>query len=307
MFKIFTDTDKITTSKEPERADIGPALRHTDIISWLKYQSSLHPYESGTTLITFSPYECKVIAEKLNGPNRRRMKTYSEQIARLMEKNDWDLIPDPACFTPDLDQINAQHRFWGSHLANVPLRIFVHFNCPKETYKFLDQGRRRSSAQLARDIPSGDILSNAAEWIWRFRENGMRPFVGAEKKSNEEIDTYCRDMMALHLRASLTAGGRFGEVRLASKGLMTAMHWICAQKNRAQADVFFESVATQTDFAKGRDARRDLHNFLVAQKDAKRASNWSTAGNTILAWNAWRLDQKVRLDWTPTRPFPGVQ
>src|SRR3546814_15746831 len=76
--------------------------------------------------------------------------------------------------------------------------------------------------------------------------------------------------------------------------MMVALHYICARKNRAQADVFFESVGAGLGLNDRTAAAYKLHKRLVLNLGATaKLPQIMVAAFTIKAWNAQRTDQAL--------------
>jgi hypothetical protein len=90
------------------------------------------------------------------------------------------------------------------------------------------------------------------------------------------------------------------------------MHYVCARKNRAQADEFFEKVCAGVRLDRA-EAAYKLHKRLADNaRGNERIKPLAIAALTVKAWNAMRSGAplgvlKWRGEQNPQEPFPKAQ
>jgi hypothetical protein len=92
--------------------------------------------------------------------------------------------------------------------------------------------------------------------------------------------------------------------------MVVGLHYICARKNRGQADDFFEKLATGLGFTSKNEPVYRLHKRLVENVTKnERLKPIVIAAFTVKAWNAMRTNQPLgvfrwRTEQNPQEAFP---
>ena len=251
----------------------------------------------GSLLMTVTPSVAEFML-KFNTKNRPQRTSRLFLYAAEMSNGRWMQTGQPIVFSKTGRIIDGQHRLESVIRSGVTLQFYCQFGIKDEAYKFTDGGAPRDAADLfsVEGVLNGKLMSGAVRWIWSY-ENNKVPSAGS---GNSTTCTLLADQLYEYylkkpkLSESGTSGTRFKNSGLASKTVMTAMHYICACKNRAAADDFFEEVATGIGFTSSGTPAYQLNRILIknAIADFNKLRPAEVAILTLRAWNAMRLGRK---------------
>lgn len=101
-------------------------------------------------IVSITPDMAKDLITKNAKYNRKLTKTSVEKYARAMVKGDWALTPQGIIVETSTDEvIDGQHRLHAIAQTGVTVDMYVTYVTGENTYKFLDQGRKRDFADLS--------------------------------------------------------------------------------------------------------------------------------------------------------------
>lgn len=257
--------------------------------------------------VMVTPALCEFLLAR-NDNNRPVSRVAVERYARQMTAGVWELTGETLVISKSGRLLNGQHRCHAGVQAAVDFRTLVVFGIDDAAFAYMDIGRKRSSGDVFTiyGVPNATAMAAATLWLWR-HEAGVGE--GAARPGNEELYEYY--MKHQDLQRSVNSGWRFTQYKLAPPTMCTALHYLCAQKNREMADAFFERTATGIGLEKG-DPALILRNRLVANRTgSERLVDEYISAFFIKAWNAWRQRMKLsNLSWRATghakEDFPRI-
>ena len=243
--------------------------------------------------------------------NRPATRQVVDRYARLMTEGAWALTGEPIILSASGNLLNGQHRLMGCVKAGVAFPTLMVFGIADDAFAFMDIGKTRSAADLfgIHGVPQASLVAGANMWLWRHEHCDMGSPSTVNKPTNEELYEYY--LANNEIAKSLTVGGRFHVCKLASPSLMTALHCLCARRNRQQADDFFEKVATGINLTAREPATKLRDKLIEGKTGAVRIPDIYIAAFTVQAWNAVRTRQPIKIfrwrgDQNPDQPFPGI-
>lgn len=250
---------------------------------------------------------------KFNTGNRPPSPQAVKDYARQMKSGLWLYNRQPVIFSDDGQLNDGQHRLKACVESGCSFETDVVFGAPRESFAVTDRGRKRSSADIfaIRGVPNYIAIAAAVSWVWRYENTGMNSPSGGDAPSSDELFVYYEQHP--DLQKSLTSGKRFHEAKLAPPSLMAALHYLCARKNRAHADAFFEKAATGVGVIKKSDPAGRLRQRLIDEAiGGSRLSPIYIAAFTVMSWNASREGVSAPLlrwrgEQSPNQPFPRVK
>ncbi len=242
---------------------------------------------------------------KWNDRNRPCTQSKVKLYARQMAAGDWHYTRVPIIFSKQR-LMDGQHRLQAVIESEAPLVADVVFGAPDDAFSFIDVGKPRSAADIfaINGVQNYATMSAAIGWVVRYDE-GRRHIAAQGGLTGAEL--YAEYEKRVDIQNSFWVSSEFNKSRLAPPSMMCAMHYICAQKARRDADEFFEAVAHGSSDRKSPAVA--LHSKLIrnATSQEKLSPN-HLAGLTLTAWNLKRLGRTgARLSFDPEKPFPRAR
>jgi hypothetical protein len=222
-----------------------------------------------------------------------------EKYARQMKGGGWRLIKAPIVFSVSGRIQDGQHRLRACLESGVGFDAWVAFGDAEENFAFIDIGKARGASDIfaINGVKNWAMAAAASRWCMAYDANAMSGGPSGLSFSPVPADIYTYYTNNKRIADSVHVGQKFISARLVSPSLMTALHYICARKSRAQADEFFEKVATGIGFTNRTEPAYKLHKRLIDNATgAERLRLVMLGAFTIKAWNAMR-------NGTPTGVF----
>ena len=219
------------------------------------------------------------------------VKHYAEQ----MKAGEWRETFAPIQFSDKGRLIDGQHRLQAIVDSGCAIVAWVAFGARDETFAFIDIGKKRTAGDIfaINGVPNWNIVAAAVKWIWSYENDRAvhmdAPADNGRKRSDPEpVFRYYQTLDTERLQDSCRAARWFAVHKMPNPSIATAIHYLCAGKNKSQADLFFERVATGIGFTSKSDPAYKLRERL--QDGVNRAQQ---AHFTIEAWNAMRRNRRL--------------
>lgn len=247
--------------------------------------------------MTITPEQAKAILADRNNHNRRVSPNVVARYARDMTNGDWLLNGDAVRFAADGTLLDGQHRLHAIAKAGVTIQTVVVWNLPVEAQATMDDGRKRTMAnvlelaerpQSAKTVAS--ILRRAILW-----ERGVVSTGGSAAPSKSEMQRYLDEHPEVVEAATVAEHIRNSRgIRCAASTLGLA-YYLFAAKSKPMADQFFDSLRTGAGLEETSPILV-LRNKLVAEGSTRLATEQpEVLGWFIKAWNAHRAGRGIKL------------
>lgn len=277
-------------------------------IGWHVAQAEPH-----AALMTITPDAARDLLVRNEGEDYHNRPLSGGTVSRYASEmaRGWRLTGETIIISRSGKLLNGQHRLQACIASGQSFQTFVVFGIADDAFAFMDKGKKRTAADIfsINGIADQNVVASATLWVWKYYHSGMQnPHGGTGPEPDQLYDFFLQHQGLLD---SLTSGRRFVSKALASMSLMTALHYLCAKKNKALADSFFYDVATNDGVKKSSAAGR-LHNRLLDERIAGGSlSNIYAAAFTVMSWNSIRRNEKPpllrwRTEGAPDIPFPAV-
>ncbi len=245
---------------------------------------------------------------KYNIGNRPCTATKVKLYARQMESGDWRYTRVPIIFSDAGRLIDGQHRLNACLESETPITADVAFGAADESFAFIDVGKGRSAADIfaINQVQNAATMASATGWVCRYEQGKIYQSNKGAITAAELYDEYLKHP---DLQRSFNPGAEFGRSRLAPPSMMVALHYICAQKCRRDADAFFGIACEGMGAQSKSDPAFELHKRLIknAISQEKLPSN-VLAGLTLTAWNRYRDGRSGRgLRYSSDMKFPRAR
>lgn len=241
---------------------------------------------------------------KKNDHNRPLSELLGDRYAAAMTNGEWIDCGDTLRFNCDGTLIDGQHRLYAIIKSGMTVPMLVIRGLPKETFKYIDDGKKRSNGDSlgASGESNYNQLAAAIRWYGVIvgRRSWKQMAVSRKKlfevlKSNPKL----RDSAAyvLHVKAH----------QICSSGILTACHYVFAKQDAALADKFLLELGT------GEGLKRTDPVYVLRERLRRSRTERETlppdcvAAFVIKAWNATRKGEVIKkLVWQSEEAFPKV-
>ncbi len=246
--------------------------------------------------------------------NRPKSAKYARQaLARQMKAGRWIHTGQPIIFSDLPRLIDGQHRLEAIIEAGVTVTFDVRFGIADRAFSVIDIGKKRTASDIfaINKIPNHTLMAAAMRWVHGYQQrdgfSGTARHGGTSNLTPEELFEVYHENVGIQESAHF--GYLFAKSRTAPPAMMTALHYLCAQKSRLQADMFFEMVGSGFGFPTKTCPAFRLHRRLLENATSNERVDYTTmAAYTIKAWNAMRRNQPVGiLKWSASsEKFPRI-
>jgi hypothetical protein len=218
---------------------------------------------------------------------------------RMMRTGHWHLIHQGIMIDINGHLRDGQHRLSAIIQFGQPVEMFVCFGLPPEAFEHVDNGHKRTSADLLtiEGVPY-TVQSSATAGFLIYLADPVRPWPNSQEVLHKTREL--REQGPVFDDA-IKAGSRLRKLHGIRESAMSAAYYTIAV-NTAHSDrlpAFWEKLATGENIGR-RDARYRLREYLISPKSmphmaggtASRGVQVRQAAAVILAWNAW-IDGRV--------------
>lgn len=242
-----------------------------------------------------------------NDRNRPLAESTVKKYAALMRQGRWRYTGEPIIFSP-VRLIDGQHRLAACVAANTPIDALVVFGAPDEAFAFIDVGKSRTAANIfaINGVKNYVVIAAAIQWVIGYEADRHAAAARGDISKGDHDLLYQAYLNHTGLQDSVWVAQVFMKAKIVSPSLMCATHYVCAQKNRHQADEFFRKVGEGIGFTGKKDPAYKLHkHFVDAAVSQQSVGRRAATALTVKAWNATRRGRDVGvLRFTPDEPFP---
>tara|TARA_R110002020_G_scaffold233439_1_gene445217 strand:- start:996 stop:1991 length:996 start_codon:yes stop_codon:yes gene_type:complete len=240
--------------------------------------------------------------------NRRSVRLYAHQ----METGNWKPTGEPIIIGSKGELLNGQHRLAACISSGKPFKTVVIVGVNRDMFIHLDSGRKRSHTDnfVIRNTEVPHKMSGICKWIHNYvslMEREGKDKMGPLNTSEQLLEVYDK-AMENNLMCSLPYGKYFNDQPIAPANLMTALHYLCSQKDNDLADSFFKKVGTGLDCKEGENAYLLRSKFIsISTKPLEQIAAWDSALLTVLYWNKTRRGETGRIRFQKGKRFPAIE
>jgi hypothetical protein len=239
---------------------------------------------------------------KLNDGNRPFNKHHVAVLAREMKMGRWKVNGDTICLS-GTRLIDGQHRLMAIVESGCTIETLVVDGVAADVFDTKDVGRRRSASDTLAIRGETNTANLAAALAVIDRYMTSRLTVTVRYTNTEVEELLCKYP---EVRASIIKGAY--TKKLVPNSILTACHYLFAQKDCLLADQFVECLIDGNNLTEGSPVYLLRERLMAnALSKAKLPSTFLMA-LIIKAWNAMRSGTKVRqLKFAQDEAFPVVQ
>lgn len=249
---------------------------------------------------------------KLNKTTNRKL---SQSVVRSyrtdMLENNFKMTGEPIQFDVNGVLVNGQHRMQalaGIENESFVVSMLVVRNVPEEAFRYMDNGARRTTAQVAQmeNISNATTVASVARILYLIETFGPGYLHGGgyagKVATRSQILDYVRDHFELIQRAAVVAES-CRDLMMAS--VTGACYCLFYRKSGPSAEEFFERLRTGINL-KEHDAIYQFRQKLIANRSRRgKMAQVELMALCILAWKAFLNGRPVRrLQWKYGSEFP---
>lgn len=232
--------------------------------------------------------------------------------ARAMQRG-WKLTGEPIIFSKSGRLLNGQHRLMACGRSGVSFETIVVFGIDDDAFKFMDIGVSRSAGHIfaIEDVPNYNIAAAIARLLFGYVASSTWEGRSPEVENDTLLNFYYQHE---RIQDSIAVARKLYADRLMPYRWAGFCHYICAAKNRSEANEFFEQVASGVGFTSKNSPAYKLRAKLLssARSSSEKLSESTIGAYTIKAWNAHRRDESLRsFVWrtaqAPNEQFPRAE
>jgi hypothetical protein len=245
---------------------------------------------------------------KLNKPNNRNMSNTIVRGYRAdMLSYNFKLTGEPIQFDVNGVLVNGQHRM--EALAGIPddtfsVPMLVVRNVPEDAFRYMDNGLRRSTSQVAQmeNIPYASIVASVGRILYIMENYGPQYLKGGKNPTRIQILDYVRNNFELMQRASQIADGCRDLVMQSVTGACFCLFY---KQSGPSAETFFERLRTGVNLTET-DPVYHLRQRLITNRARRgKLAQVDLMALFILAWKAFLNGKPMRkLYWKEGTEFP---
>jgi hypothetical protein len=244
-----------------------------------------------TEIKTVTPTMCVNWLEA-NLNNRPLNQRHVNLLTRTMAKGDWDMNGESLKFDEDKNILDGQHRMWACIESNVSFKTMLVHGLPRGTFDTIDTGRIRAAHDVLAMRGEKDVLllNGILKHIGRYHAGQM---LSTGKITNKEVE----DLLEQYPKArdhAHTLGRAAYRVRWCAPSIMGTCWFLAAQKNKAQAEVFFNGLIFGADLTTGSPVLALRNKFIdIHSHKGQHLSTPMKMEMIVNTWNAFRAGKTI--------------
>ncbi len=231
------------------------------------------------------------------------------KIKRSLQQNEWRVNGESIKFKPNGELGDGRHRLQACVETGIPLISLVVRGVKAKAIRTVDDGVVRNikdRIQIQGEYKPGKGMSYGSA-LKMLSEYDGREYL---PRSNIVLANFeVENLLAKHpdLTDSLDFGAAAQKGSFLPPGIGTLLHYLFRQKNRVQADDFFDKLATGENVSGPILVFRNR--LLRMPRKIRQASDsrWELTALAVKAWNAYRLGKEIQtLRYVKGESFPII-
>jgi len=263
--------------------------------------------------MTITPEMARVMLERNHSDewkNRPESNAGVRRYSRRIAAGEWVYTGQTIIFSDTGNLLNGQHTLSACVLANEPIEQLVAFGVDDDAFKFMDSGIHRQASHIfAIDGVKNYAFAASVARLLHVYTKDRGSFKSATVDNDELLEFYHRHP---DIQESYNIARAAGKAGLMTPSWAGFLHYICAQKNRSQADEFFRKVIDGIGIESKKSAEHVLHVRLIKNSQSKSDATDApvyVGAYVVKAWNHKRNGTvpsllKWRPSTNPNESFP---
>ncbi len=247
---------------------------------------------------------------KRNDNNRPFTQHTADSYAQQMERGTWPNTGAPITLSKTGRLLDGQHRLSACVKVDLSINFDIRFGIDDSAFAFIDAGKKRSAGDIfaINGVKNARLMAAATSRLINLQQD----WVGGAKSDKQSYKLTAAEIytqflthhglpLSTHFGMIFKAQGAFLESALA-----TALHYMCAQKCRRDADIFFTMTSDGIGLKSKRDPVARLRVRLMNNQTAdEKFGMRKKAALTLKAWNVFRCGRTMgNLKFDDSEVFP---
>lgn len=227
--------------------------------------------QTGIIQVTINPELAEEWLTALNRDNRPLVESYlTRLVEQAKEGNFLEYTGETIKFDPDGLLLDGQHRLTAIVRAGITLTLWVAFQVPREAFKVIDTGRRRSAGDTlyVEGVETYHSLTAAAiKYLINWNDTNTVTNASSVRHhiTNDKVLTYYRNNQQLLDTVIPKAASIYDSgAKLIPASMIAA--FMCYYNNDLDTEEFFKKVSTGLQLSSERDPVYLLRSLLIAHK-----------------------------------------
>ncbi len=247
---------------------------------------------------------------KRNDNNRPFSEGTAGGYAQQMIKGTWPNTGATITFSKTGRLLDGQHRLSACVKVDMSINFDVRFGIEDSAFAFIDAGKKRSAGDIfsINGVKNARLMAAATSRL----SNLQQGWPGGAKSDKQTYKLTAAEIYTQFLtHPELPKSTHYGMIfkdqgAFLETALATSLHYICAQKCRRDADIFFTMVADGIGLKSKRDPVARLRVRLLNNQTAdEKFGMRKKAALTLKAWNVFRLGRTMgNLKFDDSEAFP---
>lgn len=263
-----------------------------------------HP-SNNATIETISPLRAQDYLKR-NAGNRPVTNSKVLEYSRAMKEGKWIVNGQTIIFDENGDLRNGQHRLLACVKAGVAFTTYVVRGIADDAFPTLDVGKTRNASDNLGIIGGKNTneMASAIRWAMRI----MTGHGGAHPKffnpSIEEVMDFYQANKSIERSIQST----WSCAKVAPRGLCAALHFLFAEKDENQANVFFQELASGAELLSFDPVHLLRENLMKAKNQRIPLPTQEVGARIVRAWNLRRqgLSANRAPQGTKNGQFPTI-
>lgn len=298
LTKSDLDLDRIVTWKKPDEA-----------LEELELLIKKPPLRS--VVVKIYPAVAQAILSAYNTQNRSLKKGLERSLGLVVQNEVFELTGDTIKMSKNGVLLDGQHRLKSCAISSVPIMSHMVFGLRDEVFDVLDQGYKRTPADVLklRGIRDATWIASSIRWVVSL-ETGTIASRSREALSPRDIRELAEGRLK-DLHDYVPAGRLINEAFGHPPSLITALAFVIGKRNEKLAKDFIHEWVHGARV--GRNENFDTLNLrlMTLQKQSGgRVNSYVRAALIIQMFNAWNANTVVTaraLSWRLQLPFPKLE
>ena len=231
-----------------------------------------------------------------------------KELTRAIGDGEWQVNGESIKFDVLGNLIDGQHRCHAVIKAEKPIKTFVLFDLPSDSFKTLDTGKKRNNADTLgiMGFRNPTQLAAAARFVVNFKSNTLRSNEIVTNQAMEHfIDGHPRIMESVTFVKEIKADS------VLPISVAAGLHFLFTEVDADDAELFFRDLA-KGSMLSATDPVFLLREKLIYYKNrvGSKLTRRETVAHVIKAWNYRRTGKTVKkLMWAKKtgEEFPIIQ
>ncbi|HSX81881.1 MAG TPA: hypothetical protein VLQ80_25355 [Candidatus Saccharimonadia bacterium] len=217
-------------------------------------------------------------------PNRPVSRARVRTIARAIKAGAWQTNGQTLVLCPDFRLLDGRHRCMAIVEAGRSVETFVVAGIHPQCFLSMDQGKKRSAADLLQTAghKQAQTLASALRWYWRYEHQQM--LSATIPVADYELPAY----LAQHANITTSLSWGFSLKALLPAGCASVLHFLMSAHDAALAKLLFLGLASGLELTAADPVYMVRERYICQGRALNHTAVVERAAGIVRAWQALR-------------------